>query len=165
MANIDDILADALGVAVEDIRKAIKATGQYATGRTSRSLEVRVKNTPEGANAGIWGRPYAWSLETGSKPASRKGSASSRQQFIRDLYEWCRVRGLPDGAVTEEQRLRFAKFLKWHINKMGTQLYRQGGRRDVITPSVEKLERELPTKIGGYYITEIAKSLDKLKTR
>lgn len=163
MANIDNILAEALGVAVEEIKKAIIATGQNATGRTAKSLEAQVTTTPEGANGAVMGRPYAWALETGTKPATRKGSPSARQQFIRDLYEWCKVRGLPDGAVTEEQRLRFAKFLKWYIGKYGSRLYRRGGRRDVITPSVQRLERELPSRIGGYYVTQIVKSLDKKK--
>lgn len=163
MADIESILAEALEVSVREIRQAITATGSNATGRTAESLEARVRKEGEGLVGGVYGRPYAWALETGSRPASRKGTATSRQQFINDLYLWCKARGLPNGAVSEEQRLRFAKFLKWRINKYGTRLYRRGGRRDIITPSFERLERELPSKIGGYYITEIVKSLDNIK--
>lgn len=163
MADIESILAEALEVSVKEIRQAITATGSNATGRTAESLEARVRKEGEGLVGGVYGRPYAWALETGSRPASRKGTATSRQQFINDLYLWCKARGLPSGAVSEEQRLRFAKFLKWHINKYGTRLYRRGGRRDIITPSFERLERELPSKIGSYYITEIVKSLDNIK--
>lgn len=163
MADIESILAEALEVSVREIRQAITATGSNATGRTAKSLEARVRKDGEGVVGGVYGRPYAWALETGSRPATRRGTEAERQRFINDLYLWCKARGLPNGAVNEAQRLRFAKFLKWRINKYGTQLFRRGGRRDIITPSFERLGRELPGKIGGYYVTEIVKGFDKIK--
>ena len=154
------MLAEELGTTVADVRKAISASGQSATGRTAQSLEARVKSENGVISGQLLGRPYAWALETGSRPARKKGTEAERQAFIRQLYEWCRARGLPDGAASEEQRLRFAKFLKWHINKYGTRLYRRGGRKDVITPSLQRLEREVPPRVGSYYVSEIMAVLD-----
>lgn len=164
IADIEAIIAEALNTSVAEIRQAMTATGTGSSGRTARSLEVRRgEQSADSVSVAIWGRPYTWAVETGTRPARRRGTDAERQQFIRELYEWCKRRGLPDGAATEADRMRFAKFLKWHINKYGSALYRSGGRRDIITPSFERLERELPPKIGGYYQSQVLAALGEEK--
>jgi hypothetical protein len=121
-----------------------------ATGRTLRALEVRVRNEGAAIVGEIWGRPFTGALETGSRPARRKGTAAERKAMVADMKEWCRIRGLTDG-MTDKQAENFARWLSWYIKRYGSALFRKGGRRDIITPAVEATKNELAERLGAYY--------------
>ena len=140
----------ALTDCVNDIRRRSTQAGQVATGRTLRALEVRVRNEGAAIVGEIWGRPFTGALETGSRPARRKGTAAERKAMVADMKEWCRIRGLTDG-MTDKQAENFARWLSWYIKRYGSALYRKGGRRDIITPAVEATKNELAERLGAYY--------------
>jgi hypothetical protein len=140
----------ALTDCVNDIRRRSTQAGQVATGRTLRALEVRVRNEGAAIIGEIWGRPFTGALETGSRPARRKGTAAERKAMVADMKEWCRIRGLTDG-MTDRQAENFARWLSWYIKRYGSALYRKGGRRDIITPAVEATKNELAERLGAYY--------------
>jgi hypothetical protein len=135
---------------VNDIRRRSTQAGQVATGRTLRALEVRVRNEGAAIVGEIWGRPFTGALETGSRPARRKGTAAERKAMVADMKEWCRIRGLTDG-MTDKQAENFARWLSWYIKRYGSALFRKGGRRDIITPAVEATKNELAERLGAYY--------------
>ena len=140
----------ALTDCVNDIRRRSTQAGQVATGRTLRALEVRVRNEGAAIIGEIWGRPFTGALETGSRPARRKGTAAERKAMVADMKEWCRIRGLTDG-MTDKQAENFARWLSWYIKRYGSALFRKGGRRDIITPAVEATKNELAERLGAYY--------------
>ena len=150
MMTIAGEIEKALTDCVNDIRRRSTQAGQVATGRTLRALEVRVRNEGAAIVGEIWGRPFTGALETGSRPARRKGTAAERKAMVADMKEWCRIRGLTDG-MTDRQAEKFARWLSWYIKRYGSALYRKGGRRDIITPAVEATKNELAERLGAYY--------------
>ena len=150
MMTIAGEIEKALTDCVNDIRRRSTQAGQVATGRTLRALEVRVRNEGAAIIGEIWGRPFTGALETGSRPARRKGTAAERKAMVADMKEWCRIRGLTDG-MTDRQAENFARWLSWYIKRYGSALFRKGGRRDIITPAVEATKNELAERLGAYY--------------
>lgn len=148
--TIADEIEKALTDCVNDIKRRSTQAGQVATGRTLRALEVRVRREGVNVIGEIWGRPFTGVLETGSRPARRKGTTASRQAMVADMKEWCRIRGLTAG-MTDKQAENFARWLSWYIKRNGSALYRKGGRRDIITPAVEATKNELTERLGIYY--------------
>ena len=148
--TIEDEIRKALDDCVTDIRRRSTQAGQVATGKTLRSLEVRVRNEGKAIIGEIWGRPFFGALETGSRPARRKGTAASRASMVQSMKEWCRIRGLTNG-MSDKQAENFARWLSWYIKKYGSKLYRQGGRRDIITPALEATKEQLAQRLGAYY--------------
>jgi hypothetical protein len=150
MMTIAGEIEKALTDCVNDIRRRSTQAAQVATGRTLRALEVRVRNEGAAIIGEIWGRPFTGALETGSRPARRKGTAAERKAMVADMKEWCRIRGLTDG-MTDRQAENFARWLSWYIKRYGSALFRKGGRRDIITPAVEATKNELAERLGAYY--------------
>lgn len=157
--TIEQMLRQSLEDCVADIRRRHEQVGQKATGRTMDALEVRLRTEGERIIGEIWGRPYTGALETGSRPARRKGTPAERRQMVESLKEWCRIRGLA-GGLTEKQTENLAKFLAWYIKRNGTRLYRQGGRRDIITPAVEMTKERIADELGAYYETLVSGSIE-----
>ncbi len=148
--TIEDEIRTILDDCVNDIKRRSTQAGQVATGKTLRALEVRLRAEGTAVIGEIWGRPYTGALETGSRPARKRGTDAERAQMIRAMKEWCRVRGLTNG-MTDKQAENFARWLSWYIKKHGTKLYRQGGRRDIITPALEATKEQLAERLGVYY--------------
>lgn len=147
--NLEDEIRTILDNCVNEIKRRSTAAGQVATGKTLRALEVRLRAEGTAVIGEIWGRPYTGALETGSRPARKRGTAGERSQMIRAMKEWCAVRGLTTG-MTDKQAENFACWMAWYIKKYGTKLYRRGGRRDIITPALDATRDTLNTRLGEY---------------
>ena len=168
MTDVRDILQDALTRCVDDIKRRHVNAGQKATGRTMDALEVRVRAEGAAIIGEIWGMPYTGEWETGvpSSPrlwkprrgcwrnGCRKGTDAERQAMVRNLKEWAAIRGLTAG-MTDRQAENLARYLAWYINRYGSRLWRNGGRRDIITPAVEATERVLEERLSQYYETQM----------
>lgn len=141
--------------AVEDIKRRSTQAGQVATGRTLRSLEVRMKAEGQSIIGQIWGRPFTGALETGSRPARREGTPQTKAAMVRNMKEWCAIRGLTAG-MTDQQAENFARWLSWYIKRYGSKLYREGGRRDIITPALEATRKTLDERLSQYFEQLIA---------
>lgn len=146
--DIEGEIRKALNDCVGDIKRRHIQAGQRATGRTMNALEVRMRREADAIVGEIWGMPYTGAWETGSRPARRKGTAASRESMVQNLKEWCKIRGL---AVNDEQAQRLAKYLAWYIKRYGSKLYRNGGRRDIITPAIEATKQTVEQQLGIYY--------------
>lgn len=157
--TIADEIEKALTDCVNDIKRRSTQARQVATGRTLRALEVRVHREGVNVIGEIWGRPFTGVLETGSRPARRKGTAQSRELMIQNLKEWCAIRGLSNG-MTDKQATNLARYLAWYIKRYGTKLYRQGGRRDIITPAVEATKKTVEQQLSLYYEQLITEQID-----
>lgn len=153
--TLDNELRAILDRTIADIKRRSTQAGQVATGKTLRALEVKVRQEGAAIIGEIWGRPYTGALETGSRPARRKGPEVSKKSMVVDLAQWCRIRGLDknkDGSpMTDKQLKNLAAHLAWYIKRYGTRLYRQGGRRDIITPALEWTERTLDERLTVYF--------------
>jgi len=155
--DIEGEIRKALNDCVGDIKRRHIQAGQRATGRTMNALEVRMRREADAIVGEIWGMPYTGAWETGSRPARRKGTAASRESMVQNLKEWCKIRGL---AVNDEQAQRLAKYLAWYIKRYGSKLYRNGGRRDIITPAVEATKQTVEQRLGIYYEQLVTETID-----
>lgn len=148
--DIKELLNTSLDDCVQDIKRRHVQAGQKATGRTMNALEVRMRSEGLAIIGEIWGFPYTGAWETGSRPARRKGTDEERRAMVRNLKEWAAIRGLTAG-MTDKQAENLAKYLAWYIKRYGSKLYRNGGRRDIITPAIEATQRVLEERLGSYY--------------
>ncbi len=155
--DIEGEIRKALNDCVGDIKRRHIQAGQRATGRTMNALEVRMRREADAIVGEIWGMPYTGAWETGSRPARRKGTAASRESMVQNLKEWCKIRGL---AVNDEQAQRLAKYLAWYIKRYGSKLYRNGGRRDIITPAIEATKQTVEQQLGIYYEQLVTETID-----
>lgn len=155
--DIEGEIRKALNDCVGDIKRRHIQAGQRATGRTMNALEVRMRREADAIVGEIWGMPYTGAWEAGSRPARRKGTAASRESMVQNLKEWCKIRGL---AVNDEQAQRLAKYLAWYIKRYGSKLYRNGGRRDIITPAIEVTKQTVEQQLGIYYEQLITETID-----
>lgn len=110
--TVEQLVADLL----DDIRRNHEAAGQKVTGKTISSLESSVLDEGEGSlRVQVSGFSYMGVLDTGAQPARRKGTDEEREEMIKNLTEWCRMRGVPESGLTEDKYRQFAKYLKWRI--------------------------------------------------
>lgn len=151
MSEIGDIIRKELDRAVSDIRRNAQSAGKVATGKTIRSLEREVFDFGGGAEGRIYGASYISTLETGRPPARNASTPYQKQQFIRSLMEWCRVRGIGQ-SLNDEQLYRLANYMRWRINTFGSQLWQRGGRKDIITPALEQAEARIEGQLEEYII-------------
>lgn len=126
---------------LEDLRRRIAENmgkaDQIVSGKTRDSMQVSVRG-----NAGVLtGRQAFATLETGSRPWSRKPKRPPR--WFADLIgEWIDARGLDlnQWAVAHS------------IIHKGSKLYREGGRTDIYSPELQKTI----DSIGGRIIDKYA---------
>jgi len=80
---------------VQQIKQNLASTNTDATGKTSRSLRFEVKQQGSTTTLKIFGRPFIATVETGRK--ATPGKKPSRQ-FVDNIKEWTKARGIPVGA-------------------------------------------------------------------
>lgn len=107
---------------VEQIRQNLASTGTNATGKTSQSLRYEVTNNGSKATLKVIGKPYFAVVETGRKPTPEYTKPSV--EFVNSIKEWLRAKG-----GEEKSAYGIAK----SIHKKGTKLFRDGGRKDIIS--------------------------------
>ena len=125
---------------LEDLRKRITENmgkaDQIVTGRTRDSMQVTVEG-----NAGVLtGRRAFATLETGSRPWSRKPKRTPK--WFADLIgEWIEAKGLDlnQWAVAHT------------IIHQGSSLYRSGGRADIYSPELQKTIDRIGDRILSRY--------------
>ena len=125
---------------LEDLRKRITENmgkaDQIVTGRTRDSMQVTVEG-----NAGVLtGRRAFATLETGSRPWSRKPKRVPK--FFADLIgEWIDKKGL-----------NLNKWAVAHtIIHQGSKLYREGGRADIYSPELQPTIDRIGARILDQY--------------
>ena len=125
---------------LEDLRRRITENmgkaDQIVTGKTRDSMQVSVQG-----NAGVLtGRQAFATLETGSRPWSKKPKRPPK--WFADLIgEWIDAKGLDlnQWAVAHS------------IIHKGSKLYREGGRADVYSPELQKTKDRIGERIIDQY--------------
>lgn len=133
---------------LEDLRKRITENmgkaDQIVTGRTRDSMQVTVEG-----NAGVLtGRRAFATLETGSRPWSRKPKRVPK--FFADLIgEWIDKKGLD-----------LNKWAVAHtIIHQGSKLYREGGRADIYSPELQPTIDRIGARILDQYAVLVTDQL------
>jgi hypothetical protein len=134
----------------------IRSKTPKVTGKMSNSLAYEVSQTPTQATLKITARPYFRVVETGRRPTPDKKPS---RKMIENLKEWLQ-------ALGKEQSLAWA--IATNINKKGTKLWRDGGRKDIFSDvlsdrKIAKLERSLLDVIADYTLSEFLKDLKRNK--
>ena len=155
--DIEGEIRKALNDCVGDIKRRHIQAGQRATGRTMNALEVRMRREADAIVGEIWGMPYTGAWETGSRPAKPKYQGKPSREFVASMKEWVKVRGL---ALNDKQAQQLAFYLAWYIKRYGSKLYRQRGRRDIITPAIEATKQTVEQQLGIYYEQLITETID-----
>jgi len=110
---------------VNGIRANLGSTGTNATLKTSQSLRFEISQEGTKTRLKLFGRPFFMTVETGRKATPNKKPS---REFIENLKPWVEARGIPEGAVWA---------IATKINKLGTNLFRAGGREDIVEPPVD----------------------------
>lgn len=135
MSDIATILKDWGNETVGIIHTNMRRAGKNATGQTRREIKSESTDT----RVTVTGPSHVFTLETGRGPYNDGPESNLKGK----IAEWMRAKPVtPKNGQTIEQA---AKSIAWFINKFGTQLYRNGGRKDIITPAIsdERIERLL----------------------
>jgi len=124
---------------VQIIRDNLSRTGTNATGQTSDTLEtVMIADN----HVRVTGRAYIFSVETGRRPGGMPP--------VDKIDEWIKAKGVDLNAWA------IAKTMA----KEGSKLFRDGGRKDIITPALsdERLEK-LTKEIADFETTVFADNM------
>lgn len=152
-------------ITLEQLRNTIidnhKRAGQPASGLTIATM--RIEETETGAR--LLGRRAFATLETGRKPGNVP------QNFTAIIKQWIIDKGIPfehkpyirqpsdkwQPKYTPEERglNSLASAIAWNIERHGTKLYREGGRKDIFTEPIDKVIPELKKKLAVIFKTEI----------
>lgn len=119
---------------VNNIRGNLASTGTNATGKTSQSLRFEISSEGTKTKLQLFGRPFFNSVRDGRKPTPNQKPS---REFIENLKPWAQARGINEGAVWA---------IATKINKLGTNLFREGGRTDIVEPAVEKFIYEVESQ-------------------
>jgi hypothetical protein len=126
MPEIIDVVQNEGIHLINNIRVNLGSTGTNATLKTSQSLRIEVTQSGDKIKLTLFGRAFFTSVEDGRKPTP--GKKPSRE-FIENLKPWADARGIPQSAVWA---------IATSINKKGTNLWRSGGREDILEPAVDE---------------------------
>jgi hypothetical protein len=135
MPEIFDIVNAKSIELVNNIRANLGASGQNATLRTSQSLRFELKQEGTGYKMQLFGRPFFNTVETGRKPTPDKKPS---REMIANIGIWAAARGMDERAVWA---------IATKIQKKGTQLWRDGGRTDIVEPAVDTFINDVSTAI------------------
>ena len=165
-AQVSQILTEELGTLKATIINNIRATGQWASGKTAASMAVMVSG-----NIGeLVGRKAFGTLETG-----RRGGRVPRN-FEAIIYDWMQAKGVhaepmpyktsrPHKYSEQERGDRtMAYFIARTIRREGTRLYREGGRDDVYSRAIPLTIERINSRLSGIYVAAVTEQI-KLNTK
>ena len=136
MPTFKEILSKFGMDSVEIIQSNMDKNQLNATGKTRASIKSKATDSRVVVDAA----GHIWTLERGRGPRV----STTESNFRNSLQDWLRARGLQTSfGRTIEQSSRSLQYL---INKQGTKLFRQGGRKDIITPIFDESRFEELTK-------------------
>ena len=124
------IQSDAIEL-MNNIRINLGRTGTTATNETQHSLRQETKQEGLKYKMQMFGRPFFMTVETGRKPTPEKKPS---RQMIDRIKLWCDARGIDESA---------AWAIATKINKQGTELWRKGGREDIVTPAINEFQNSV----------------------
>ena len=124
------------------IRERLEVTGTNASGKTSRSLRVVTSDT-EGV---LFGRKFFQGVETG-----RAGGRVPRK-FREIILQWMNDKGV---HADDGNDGRMAYLIARKIARMGTSLYRRGGRNDIYSQEIPRTTESINKRFSELITTTI----------
>lgn len=141
--EMNNVLREWAEDVIVKIQDNLDTTGTTASGKTKESLRYELETDEYGGKLTIYGRQYFQGVEEG-RPA---GGIPYRFQDI--LYTWAESKGILSKFGDTESKQRSALYMVGQfIKEHGTQLYRDGGRLDIYSETLEKMLPELKDKVG-----------------
>lgn len=149
-ADIISILNQYGNSTIEQIKQNLAGTGTNASGKTAQSLHYQVTNEGTRATLKILGKPYFMVVETGRKPTPDKKPS---KDFVRNIKDWLQF-------TTGDTRPAYA--IAMSINKKGTKLYQDGGRKDIVSNVInqnltDKISLDLLNKFAEQVMSSVVK--------
>lgn len=145
VVDVLSILSQQGNQIVAQIQQNLAATGTNATGKTSRSIHFEVKDEGFKQTLRVLGKPYLFVVETGRKPTPQYTKPS--KEFVASIKEW----------ADTKNKGQFAYGIALSIHQKGTKLFRDGGRKDIISNVVneqltEKISKDILSKFADSYL-------------
>lgn len=146
--EIINILSKEGNSIIKEIQSNLSSTGTDASGKTSRSLRLQVVKQDEKYLMKIFGRPYFMTVETGRKPTPEKKPSKT---MIANIRSWVKERGISESLVWA---------IAVNINKKGTKLWQQGGRKDIVSnvitdSKIQQIERSILEYYAKAFVVNI----------
>ena len=150
MNELNAVLSEWGAKVADAIKSNLDTTGTTASGRTRDSIEVVVEN----GELFIIGRPYFRGVEEG------RGAGKIPYNFTDIIHKWMKDKGIAAEFGETEAKQRSAAFvIGQFIKEHGTKLYRDGGRTDIYTQTIEDSLPDLFNDINGFVASTIVKDL------
>lgn len=111
---------------MNNIRLNMGRAGMNATNKTSHSLRIELKQEGTKFKMQLLGRPFFMTVQTGRRPTPDKKPS---REMISNIAEWMEARGMDERQVWA---------VATNIQKKGTQLWRDGGRTDIVDPAIDE---------------------------
>lgn len=111
---------------MNNIRLNMGRAGMNATNKTSHSLRIELKQEGTKFKMQLLGRPFFMTVQTGRRPTPDKKPS---REMISNIAEWMEARGMDEREVWA---------VATNIQKKGTQLWRDGGRTDIVDPAIDE---------------------------
>lgn len=111
---------------MNNIRLNMGRAGMNATNKTSHSLRIELKQEGTKFKMQLLGRSFFMTVQTGRRPTPDKKPS---REMISNIAEWMEARGMDERQVWA---------VATNIQKKGTQLWRDGGRTDIVDPAIDE---------------------------
>jgi len=121
MGALTEVLNEFGENTVTIIRDNMRNTGTDASGRTSASLR---HDMIKPNRVQVSGKPFIYVVETGRK--------AGKMPPVSKILSWIET-GKPSFSGS---KIQFAWAISRTIAKLGSRLFRKGGRKDIITPAI-----------------------------
>lgn len=116
---------------INNTRANLGSSGQNATNQTSQSLRIQITQEGSKYKMQLFGRPFFMTVQTGRRPTPDKKPS---REMIENLLPWIAARGIDESAVWA---------IATKINQRGTELWRAGGRTDIVDPAVDQFVNDV----------------------
>ena len=121
----------------------ILKTKKNRSGETVRSIRVDAQNQ----DLIVWGRENFHNMEMGTSPAEAKQNDFA---FLKaKIWDWSKYLPLD---FTNGQRAKFSFNVSNSLQKKGSLLFQQGGRKDIYSNEEEALLKNISDKVGQIII-------------
>lgn len=141
--TIDAILQEGLERFVSEVIQRSRNAGQEASGKTYRSISVKV----DGSHGEVWAPNYLYTLADG------RGPGKVPYNFGDILIEWAKYKGI--SFLSPVAARRWANAVAWKIRRQGSMLFRQRKHIDLFDTSLSDLDTWLDDQLMQLYETQI----------
>ena len=137
--KVTDVLAFEGNIYKLKVVSNILKTKKNRSGKTVRSIRVDTQNQ----DLIVWGRENFHNMETGISPAEAKQNDFA---FLKaKIWDWSKYLPLD---FTNGQRAKFSFNVSNSLQKKGSLLFQQGGRKDIYSNEEEALLKNISDKVG-----------------